>query len=93
MTFSYDLSDRLKESLPKLAKRNKELAEQVNQKIKEIISCDENTLEHYKNLRYGFSEFKRVHVGKSFVLLFKVYKKEKFILFQRMEHHDSVYER
>lgn len=93
MAFSFDLSEKLKEMLPKLAKRDKALTMQVNKKIKEITSSDEYTIEHYKNLRNDLSDQKRVHVGGSFVLLFRVFKKEKFILFDRLEHHDTAYKK
>ena len=93
MTFSYDLSDKLKEDLAKFSERNKELAGQVNKKIKEIISSDDETIEHYKNLRYGMADFKRVHVGKSFILLFRFFKKEQFVLFDSVKHHDEAYRR
>lgn len=34
---------------------------------------------------------KRVHINGSFVLGFKVFKEEKFILFVDFDHHDNVY--
>ena len=58
---------------------------------KEIINSDEMSIERYKNLRYDLSEYKRAHIAKSFVLLFKFSKKEKFILFDKFGHHDSIY--
>jgi YafQ family addiction module toxin component len=91
MTFSFDLSDNLKATIRALTKRDKARVIILNKKIKEIISCDENSIEHYKNLRNELSEYKRVHIDKSFVLIFKIFKKEKHILFERLDHHDRVY--
>jgi len=91
MTFSFDLSDNLKATIRVLVKRDKARVIILNKKIKEIISCDENSIEHYKNLRHGLSEYKRVHIDKSFVLIFKIFKKEKHILFERLDHHDRIY--
>lgn len=91
MAFSFSLSDELKETIEKLAKKNKKTVDIVNKKIKEIISNDEITIEHYKNMRYELSDYKRVHIEKSFVLMFKVFKKEKFILFDKLKHHDDTY--
>lgn len=91
MIFSFDISDNLKATIHALSKRDKARAIILNKKIKEIITCDENTIDHFKNLRYGLSEYKRVHIDKSFVLIFRVFKKEKHILFERLDHHDKIY--
>jgi len=91
MTFSFGLSDNLKTAIRALVKRDKARVIILNKKIKEIISCDENSIEHYKNLRHGLNEYKRVHIDKNFVLIFKVFKKERYILFERLDHHDRIY--
>lgn len=91
MSFTFDLSDHLKETIVKLAKKDKQKAIAINKKIKEVISCDENTIEHYKNLRRDLKDYKRVHIEKSFVLIFRVFKEKKHILFERFEHHDKIY--
>ncbi|MDO8428413.1 MAG: addiction module toxin RelE [Candidatus Diapherotrites archaeon] len=91
MPFSFGLSEELKDQLKILAKRDQKITEALNKKIKEIINSDEFTIDHYKNLRYGLSDYKRVHIAKSFVLLFKVFKKENFSLFDRFDHHDNIY--
>jgi len=93
MAFSFDLSDELKATIRVLAKKDKKIAESLNKKIKEIVNSDELTIDHYKNLSYALKDYKRVHIAKSFVLLFKIYKKEKFILFDRFDHHDNIYKR
>jgi len=93
LTFNFSLSDELKAVLGKAAKRNPELTWAVFKKIEQITQLnDETTIDHFKNMRHDLSDYKRVHVG-SFVLFFKVYRKEKFILFDRLEHHDDAYKR
>ena len=89
--FSFSLSDEAKEVLKRIAKRDRATAEAINKKIKQIIASDEFTVNHYKNLRHDLSDYKRVHVAKSLVLIFRVYKKENFILFDRITHHDDAY--
>lgn len=91
MTFQPVLSEELKKLLEKLASRNSNLAIAVNKKIKQVCSCDEELINHYKNLRYDLSEFKRVHVEKSFVLLFKVNFQKKLVVFTKLDHHDNIY--
>ena len=93
MPFSFSLSDELKATIRILAKKDKKTCEILNKKIKEIANSDETTIEHYKNLRYDLKEYKRVHIAKSFVLIFKVFKKENFILFDKFRHHDDIYKR
>lgn len=91
MAFSWDYSEELELQIAFLKKRDKKLAEILKKKMDEIISCEENTIEHYKNLRHNLSDCKRVRIGKSFVLMFKVFKKEKFIFFDKFDHHDNIY--
>lgn len=93
MPFSFDLSEELKIKLRVLAKRDPVLAQAINKKVKQIIASDDSTIDHYKNLQHGLSEYKRVHIARNFVLLFKVFKKDKFILFDRFDHHDNIYKR
>ena len=89
--FDFDLSDELRFIIKKLAKKDKKKVEIINRKIKEIISSDSNSIEHYKNLRHGLSDLKRVHIDRSFVLTFKVDKAKNYILFMDFDHHDNVY--
>nr|AQS34722.1 hypothetical protein [uncultured archaeon] len=89
--FDFNLSDELKIIIKKLAKKDRKRVEIINKKIKQIISCDEETINHYKNLRKDMKELKRVHIDRSFVLTFKVDLKNNFILFADFGHHDDVY--
>lgn len=89
--FDYDFSDELKLKIKKLIKKNKKITDIIYKKINQIIICDEESINHYKNLRYGLKELKRVHIDRSFVLIFKVDINKKFILFTDFDHHDNVY--
>jgi YafQ family addiction module toxin component len=89
--FSFDLTDELKFKIKKLLKKDKKRVKILNKKIKQIISPDSQSINHYKNLRNGMKEFKRVHIDNSFVLIFKVDFNKKFILFVDFDHHDRIY--
>ncbi len=91
MAFGFRVSDELQETLEKLFKKDRKRYEATLKKMHEIISRDDLTIDFYKNLRHGLSDQKRVHVDKSFVLLFKVDKKEHFVLFKKLGHHDEIY--
>lgn len=89
--FSFNISDELKLKIQSLSKKDKKKAIITKKKIKEIISHSPETIQHYKNLRKGMKEYKRVHIDKSFVLTFKVDLKNQHILFADFDHHDKIY--
>ncbi len=89
--FDFDLSDELKLIIRKLTTKDRKKVEIINKKIKEIVNCDAVAIEHYENLKHGMSDYKRIHIDKSFVLTFKVDKSRNFILFVDFDHHDGVY--
>jgi mRNA-degrading endonuclease RelE of RelBE toxin-antitoxin system len=93
LPFDYDFSDELEETLTKLFKKNKKMYEAILKKAEEVSFRDETTIDFYKNLKYDLKEFKRVHILKSFVLMFKVFKEKNFILFDRFDHHDNIYKK
>ncbi len=87
---NYGYSDKLKEILEKLFKKDKSLYEQLMKKIQEIINSE--SLEHYKNLRYNLKEFKRIHI-EHFVLVFKCDEIKNLISFEDFEHQDNIYKK
>jgi mRNA-degrading endonuclease RelE of RelBE toxin-antitoxin system len=91
MAFKYGFSEEFLNTLKKIQKKHKPLYEAVLKKIDEIVSRDNNTIDFYKNLKHDLNDSKRVHLLKSYVLMFSVNKKEKHILFQKISHHDEAY--
>ena len=90
MSSEFDISERLRKILNKLAGKDMALATSVNKKIHQIASCDRAEIEHFKNLRHDLSPLKRVHIG-SFVLVFRV--DEGVIIFEDFDHHDRIYKK
>ena len=88
MTFEFIISPELERRLDKLAHKDKPLALAVRKKIQQIINCDETTIHHFKNLRRGMSDYKRVHIG-HFVLLFSIEKD--VVVFDRFVPHKEAY--
>ena len=74
-------------ALNKLSKKNPKQFEIILKKILEVIQNPH----HYKNLRKPLQHLRRVHIDKSFVLIFSVNKKEKRVLFEELDHHDRIY--
>ena len=86
-------SPELKGKLAKLFKRDQRRYEILMKKIEQVAASDEQTIEHYKNLRHDQSDRKRVHIDKSFVLTFKFDRKNMVIEFLDFDHHDNIYEK
>lgn len=93
MGLKHDFSELLKAKLKKLFKKDKRKYKILIKKIESIAGSNEKTIEHYKNLKHGLSNCKRVHINKSFVLVFEYKKEKKFILFTDFDHHDNVYKK
>ena len=89
--FDFDISNELKLLIRKLSKKDKAKVLVLNKKIKEIINNNNKSIDRYKNCRYDLKDYKRVHIDKSFVLLFKVNKENNIIFFWRLKHHDDAY--
>lgn len=90
MAYRYRISHSLGRILEKLHKKDKSAYEQIMNKIEEVISSPD--VEHYKNLKYGLKDRKRVHIG-HFVLVFKFNEADNLIEFVDFDHHDNVYQR
>jgi mRNA-degrading endonuclease RelE of RelBE toxin-antitoxin system len=92
MTLSFEISDFLKSKIIKLNK-DPVLKKVIYKKINEIINSDEFTILHYKFLRHDKLNRQRVHILKSFVLIFVYLKKENHIIFLDFDHHDNIYKK
>jgi len=91
MALEFTVSEELKEIIERLAKKEPARAEILRRKMRQIISSDEFTIEHYKNLKRPKQHLKRVHIDKHFVLVFHYDKAKKHILFADFDHHDNIY--
>jgi len=88
--YEIEVSDTLERILDKLLRKDKVLYEAVVNKFVEIAASVD--LDHYKNLKHPMNAYKRVHVGSSFVLIFKVDHNRHLILFHNLRHHDDIYQ-
>ena len=85
--FEYSIEKKLKATLKKIYKKNKRLYDAVMNKIEEIIKNPY----HYKPLRYGLKGLRRVHLEKSFVLVFEIDEENMVVRFLDLDHHDKIY--
>ena len=91
--FEFNLSDELKFVIKKLLRKDRGEVEIINKKIREIVKSDKDSIQHYKNLKYDLKDYKRVHIDKSFVLVFKVDIANNFILFVDFDYYDKSYKK
>ncbi len=85
--YSYELRKSVEKIFFKLSKKNPRQLDLIERKINEITQNPQ----HYKNLRAPMQYLKRVHIDKSFVIVFSVDEKRKVVIFEDYEHHDKIY--
>ena len=87
--YSYELRKSVEKIFFKLAKKNSKQLMIIENKIQEI----RQNPQHYKNLRKPLQHLKRVHIDKSFVMVFSVDENKKHIIIENYDHHDEIYKR
>ena len=89
MSYSDIYSEEIVRKLKKLKVKNRTLFEAIFKKIDEILL---NPV-RFKLLGHDLKGFHRVHVMKSFVLIFKIDDENKIVKFEDFDHHDKIYQR
>lgn len=87
--YKFEIKPLLEKKLAKIKKKDRTLFIAVREKIKEVI---ENP-QHYKPLRYDLKGLRRVHVKKSFVLVFEIDEDGRIVRFLDLDHHDKIYKK
>jgi YafQ family addiction module toxin component len=87
LKFSYETSKHLERELIKLKKKNKRRLDIVLKKMSEILSNPH----HYKPLSHDMKGLRRVHIDKSFVLIYEIIEDENKIIFLDLDHHNNIY--
>ena len=76
--------------MQKLCRKDPSLFRALQKKINQIASCDEISIQHFKNLKHDLSGLKRVQIG-NFVLVFRI--RDNIIIFEDFDHHDVIYKK
>ena len=87
MSYSLLVSDELDKLFSKLAKKDINQILIINKKINQILKKPY----HFKPLRGDMKGSRRVHIDKSFVLVYDVDEKNKVVRILDYAHHDKVY--
>ncbi len=85
--YDYVLRQSVEKKFKKLAKKDPKKLLLVFKKIEEITQDPHR----YKNLRKPLQYLKRVHIDKSFVLIFSVDETRKLVIIEEYNHHDNIY--
>ena len=85
--YSYELRKSVEKIFFKLANKNPKQLKIIEKKISEIIQNPN----HYKNLRKPLQHLKRIHIDKSFIILFSVDKENQKVIIEDYDHHDNIY--
>ena len=87
MVYFLEIANEVDKKFQKLKKRDKKQLLIVNNKIQQIL---QNPY-HFKPLRGDLYGARRVHIDKSFVLVYEINEKAKVIRILDYDHHDKIY--
>lgn len=87
MEYSLEVSDEVDKKFKKLKKKDKKQLEIINKKIQQILKNPY----HFKPLRGDMHGARRVHIDKSFVLIYEICEKEKVVRILDYDHRDKIY--
>ncbi|MEM4242775.1 MAG: hypothetical protein QXR48_04540 [Candidatus Woesearchaeota archaeon] len=85
--YTLELRESIEKKFFKIRKRNPKQLEIIWKKIEEMLQNPN----HYKNLRSPLQHLKRIHIDKSFVLVFSVNETTKTVIIEDYDHHDKIY--
>lgn len=81
------ISETLEAKLEKLKRGEKEVFMAISKKVPEIL----DNPYHFKPLRHDLKGIRRVHILRSFVLIFEIIESEKAVRLLDYDHHDKIY--
>jgi YafQ family addiction module toxin component len=87
--YSLEMKKSVERIFLKLAKKNPKRMLIIEKKINEVLSNPYNS----KPLRFPLQNFRRVHIDKSFVLIYRINERNNTVELWRYDHHDNIYRR
>ena len=85
--YSLGFKEGVEKTFEKIAKKDRLQEEAIKKKINAILEDPYQ----FKPLRAPFAGMRRVHVMKSFVLIYSIDKANKMVVIERYKHHDDAY--
>ena len=87
MTYSLAIRKSVDDLFSKLAKRDPARLRGVERKIEQILADPH----HFKPLRAPLQHLRRVHLARSYVLVYSIDEKNRLVIIEDYAHHDEVY--
>jgi len=87
MSYSLFIEEKCKKRIEKATSKNSEFKKALENKIKHIL---ENPYD-FKPLRKPLQNKRRVHILKSFVLIYDIIEETKTVRLLEINHHDNIY--
>ena len=87
MHYRFEIKPKLEMKLKKIQKKDSVMFKVARDKIERIL----RNPHHYKPLRYGLKGLWRVHIGKSYVLVFEIDEMAGIVRFLDLGYHDEIY--
>lgn len=81
------VKESLDKKFKKLKKKDREILMLIDRKVQEILDDPYR----FKPLRKPLQKKRRVHVGRSFVLIYEINEEEKIVTLLDFDHHDNIY--
>ena len=89
MNYKLDVLENVERIFQRLSTKDKRSLEIINEKVKHIL---ENPYQ-FKPLRGNMAGIRRVHIGKSFVLIYEIIESEKLIRILDYDHQDIIFKK
>ncbi len=81
------IKENLDRKFKRLKKKDREMLMLIDRKVQKILDDPYR----FKPLRKPLQNKRRVHVGRSFVLIYEINEEEKTVTLLDFDHHDNIY--
>jgi len=85
--YTIDIKPDVEKIFLKLSKKNPKQLKIVYKKLEQILINPY----HFKPLKGDMKGSRRVHIGKSFVLVYEIHEEKKIVTILDYNHHDKIY--
>ncbi len=85
--YSLEIDAKLLEKFRKLRHRDSKQLAEVSKKVNKILEDPH----HFEHLELVKGKFHRVHVDRSFVLVYSIDEARNIVILHEYDHHDNVY--
>ena len=89
MGYKLAVSAEVDKKFKKLRKKSKKRLQIINKKVQQILQNPHR----FKPLKGDMKGARRVHIDKSFVLIYDIDEKKKLVKILDYNHHDKIYKR